>query len=512
MNTHLIRILVFVMTIGFIGLIIVQSMYLKDAVDFKEQQFTELATRSLNAVSKQLEINEAVRNIQFEIQRFPNSIFQSSFLSEYYKRVDSISYGIFIDQKITAKIDTNNINTGILTDKYKYRSFIDSINKTDSIFGSGYVKNVKGRIDEKTIFVESVVSRLLASEYKFEDRLDPEQLESLIRTNLENNGIIDNFEFGVFREGEDFSLVSENFSANNDNNIYRTQLFPNDLFHNAIFLEIYFPERGSYSIHSLGVMGSFSILLILSILAIFVVSLYVIVRQKKLSEIKTDFINNMTHELKTPISTLSLAGQMLKDNSILNSKALIGNISGIIEDETKRLELQVEKVLQVAMFEKDKPKIKFSSININDLVLKAINSIELQIKKKEGAINYDLDESIKEIKADEVHITNVIFNLLDNAIKYSRDVPEISISTKSKSHGVIIIVKDNGIGISKTYQQKIFDNFFRVPTGNIHNIKGFGLGLSYVKKIIEEHNGTISVDSELNKGTVFTLFLPEKPI
>lgn len=501
MNTRLIRILVFVMTIGFIGLIIIQSMYLKDALEFKEQQFGQLATRSLNAVSKQLEINEAVRNIQYEIQRFPNSIFQSSFLSEYYKRVDSISYGIYINERFNSKIDT--------TDKISVSS-IDSINKIDSLPGDDYFNNVKGRIDEKTIFIKSVVSRLLSNENRFEDRLDPEQLESLIRTSLENNGIIDVFEFGVFREGEDFSLMSENFSVNNDKNIYRSQLFPNDLFHKAIFLEIYFPGRNDFTFNSLGVMGSFSALLILSILAIFIVSLYVIVRQKKLSEIKTDFINNMTHELKTPISTLSLAGQMLKDTSIYNSKSLIGNISVIIEDETKRLQLQVEKVLQVAMFEKDKPKIKFSRININELLLKVIKSIELQIKKNNGVIKYDLDDSVPEIHADEVHVTNVFFNLLDNAIKYCKDVPEIYISTKSNPKGVIIVVKDKGIGISKSYQHKIFDNFFRVPTGNIHNIKGFGLGLSYVKKIIDEHNGTITVESEINKGTSFTLFLPVK--
>ncbi|MEA3443242.1 MAG: HAMP domain-containing sensor histidine kinase, partial [Bacteroidota bacterium] len=261
---------------------------------------------------------------------------------------------------------------------------------------------------------------------------------------------------------------------------------------------------------STGTMGISSFILIITIIGLFAVSLIIIIRQKKLSEMKNDFINNMTHELKTPISTLSLAGQMLKDGNMDNNRQMVSHISNIIEDETKRLGYQVEKVLQVALFEKGKLKFDFVTVEINAILLKVKNSFDLHIQKKEGSIVLDLDKKSTLIKADEIHLTNVVFNLLDNAIKYCSETPHIKLSTQALQNGVSIGVIDNGIGIAKEYQQKIFENFFRVSTGNIHNVKGFGLGLSYVKKIVDEHQGTIKVESKPGSGTTFTLFFPSE--
>ena len=235
----------------------------------------------------------------------------------------------------------------------------------------------------------------------------------------------------------------------------------------------------------------------------------IIFRQKKLSMIKNDFINNMTHELKTPISTISLASQMLQDGSVANTPKTIEHVANVISTESKRLGFQVEKVLQMAVFNEGRLKFRFKEFDVNKMIETVTNNFELRVKSKSGILTTEIEAENPMLKGDEVHITNVIFNLLDNAMKYSKEIPEIKVSTHNKKEFVVISVEDKGIGISKEHHTQIFDRFYRVPTGNIHNVKGFGLGLSYVKKIVDSHNGTIKVESAVNKGTKFSIFFPQ---
>jgi two-component system phosphate regulon sensor histidine kinase PhoR len=216
----------------------------------------------------------------------------------------------------------------------------------------------------------------------------------------------------------------------------------------------------------------------------------------------------MTHELKTPISTISLASQMLRDNTVNNTPKSIDHISGIIYQESKRLTTQVEKVLQMAVFNEGNLKLKFKEVNINSLIHSVVLNFELRVKSKNGELTSELKANPSIIKGDEVHITNVLFNLLDNAVKYSKDEPKIIISTELKDEYLVVSVKDHGIGILSEHVGQIFERFYRVPTGNVHDVKGFGLGLSYVKKIVDAHKGKIKVESALNKGTKFMIYFP----
>ena len=246
------------------------------------------------------------------------------------------------------------------------------------------------------------------------------------------------------------------------------------------------------------------------LLVTFIFTIYIIFRQKKLTEIKNDFINNMTHEFKTPISTISLAAQMLKDPAVGKSPAMFQHISGVINDETKRLRFQVEKVLQMSMFEKQKATLKMKEVNANDLIAGVVNTFTLKVEKYNGKITSNLDAVNPDILVDEMHFTNVIFNLLDNAVKYKKQEGELllNVRTWNESGKLYISIQDNGIGIKKENLKKIFDKFYRVHTGNLHDVKGFGLGLAYVKKIIQDHKGAIRAESELNVGTKFIIVLP----
>jgi two-component system phosphate regulon sensor histidine kinase PhoR len=237
--------------------------------------------------------------------------------------------------------------------------------------------------------------------------------------------------------------------------------------------------------------------------------LAVILRQKRLSEIKTDFINNMTHELKTPIATIALSSEMLLRNDFSNDEEKLKRYAGIIHKENKRLETQVERVLNVAKLDKEHLVLSKEIMDIHELLEEAQENINFNQSEQGVKVELNLNADSGEINADPVHITNVIYNLLDNAVKYCETIPEIKVITRTDKKGIIIEFTDNGIGMKREEHKLIFDKFYRIPTGNLHNVKGFGLGLYYVRLIIQEHVGTIDVKSQVGKGTTFTIWLPK---
>jgi two-component system phosphate regulon sensor histidine kinase PhoR len=304
------------------------------------------------------------------------------------------------------------------------------------------------------------------------------------------------------------NLINAEASSDSLGFAYKVNLSPSNRFVDPEYLIVRFPNQNKDVFKEMWPFVFTSIIVIVILIFSFYYIMANNLKQKKLSIIKNDFISNMTHEFKTPISTISLASEMLGDSSIAQTPEKQQRYLKMIRDENKRLSVLVESILQTSILDKGEFILKHSEVDIHDIINTAINNTQLLIDQRGGTIQTQLTATKFKLQADRVHLTNIVFNLIDNAIKYSKGVPEILISTHNTAEGIMIKVKDNGLGISKENQRKIFDKFYRVPTGNVHNVKGFGLGLSYVLAVVLKHNGTISVDSELGKGSTFNVHLP----
>ncbi len=347
----------------------------------------------------------------------------------------------------------------------------------------------------------------------FYDTLNPDLLKNLLVENFEEYHIHEVFEYGIYDCFTDSIIFDRYVDLSNESSgkdISSADLEKWD--HDGHYFGVYFPEKLPESPGSEeGISNSYilSSIVIILVIAIFAYAINVILKQKRLSEVKTDFINNMTHELKTPISTINLSSDVLLGDKIQEHPDRLKRYAQIIKSENQRLESQVERVLQLAKLDKGEIKLKKDSINLEEIILTSAQTFQLSVEQKQGNLNCQLEASDHNIIADRVHITNIIYNLLDNANKYTPETPEINIKTADKNNGISITISDNGKGMNKEQQKQIFDKFYRVPTGSVHDVKGFGLGLYYVKRIVEQHNGRISVKSELQKGSSFEIWLPK---
>lgn len=350
---------------------------------------------------------------------------------------------------------------------------------------------------------------------RMNDTLHPDLLESLLKREFEKRNIEDDFEYAIYDCFTDSVVFSKfiSFDTTKDKlspDFNRPEIKWEKDGH---YFSIFYPYREKMHIEKItNPIGPllYTTIIILVVVALFGYSIYVILKQKRLADIKNDFINNMTHELKTPISTISLSSEVLLKPDIANDPQRIQQYAKIIFNENKRLENQVERVLQLSTLEKEKIVLKTSPVDVHEVIKNCYENFIPAVESQGGKINVNTNAKDHIIEADKVHITNVIYNLLDNARKYSKEIPEISISTFNENNGLVIEVEDKGIGISKEALTQIFEKFYRVPTGNIHNVKGFGLGLYYVKIMMEQHGGKITAMSEPDKGSTFRIFLPLK--
>lgn len=482
-----------------------------------DQQFRYLANKALESVVLNLEEKELIQNIVEDID--PASadsitaiVPANSPLAKKLQRYQSNSallemYGLNNPGKPIA-ITSSGHKIFLSSENISTFSADEATEPSLQITNSG----IKGRVSNKIVSLEKIMEKILRNTPDIRERINPEKIKDELRTALNNVGIYLDFEFSV-RSGRYGTIwKTPGYNDKPGTNKFIIQLFPNDPVPSQNQIVLYCLQEQHYKFEKIGNLGFITLLFTMILLILSTGTFIVIFRQKKISEIRNDFINNMTHELKTPISTISLAAQMMADKTIAEKDKNIDGLAKVISDESMRLKFQVEKVLQMAIFESMKMKLNLVETDVHSIIEKAVDNFSLQIRKSSGMITSDLKATRTLVYIDEVHFLNSISNLIDNAIKYSKDKPELTVSTWNNKKGIVITIEDKGIGISKENLRRIFDKFFRAHSGNVHNVKGFGLGLSYVKKIIDEHNGSIKAESQVNKGTKFTLFLPQNRI
>ena len=511
-----------VLLIAFAGLLVMQFTYLNEIVSTREEQFDEAVKRSLFATQRQLERQETQQYLDEYYDDAERQALRQ--LSKANSNRNVSTSGSISIQGPDGSVSTFQFQQDITGDSLAQHRFeMQPRNRSLQNRQRAMQDMLLGQYMYQRNLLDDVVFRIISqtNEKPIMERLDVEVLRHTLTDEMSSSGYNLNYEFCIVDRDGSVVYRSAGYKPEEaeSEGSYMQMLFPRQqttgpdgkVGSRISYMEVYFPGRHSFLINS-GLhfmIPSFVFTLVMLLLFIFVI--VIVFRQKKLSEIKNDFINNMTHEFKTPISSISLASQMLNDPAVSKSPDMVRHITGVIADETKRLRFQVEKVLQMSMFDRQKTNLKLQDIPVNAIVESACSTFRLKVEKAGGQIETHLDAEDDICMVDEMHFSNVVFNLMDNAYKYSReDVPlHLTISTRNVGKDKLELrVADNGIGIKKDDLKRIFEKFYRVHTGNLHNVKGFGLGLAYVWKIVKDHGGDIKAESTLGQGTTFIITIP----
>lgn len=501
MNQRSIFAIIALMSAALIGIVVVQSYWVRSAVQLKEEEFDNEVKQAMNAVAVDIETQRAVQvYVQMQAKAKTYPVLPDTLIAAMQQRSEEIPFEAVMSSPLVAQILEQSVDDKKSKDVQQRQMHAISKMMHKQIFATA--PNLLTTIDPKYVA----------------QKLDQELSARSIKLTADVGVYATKYKKFVGSYSSDCPEDSTYLSRQNykplwQGEAYRIPMFiDNDTRVAAGWLFVHFPNRERFIWKSVWATSMLSLFFTAIILFCFIYTIQVIFKQKKLSEIKNDFINNMTHEFKTPIATISLAADSMTNPNIINNPSRLERFANIIKEENRRMNKQVEKVLQMALLEKEEFKLKPKEINVHDVIEMAVQNIGLQIEKREGILKEELLAENPMIVADEVHLTNVVYNLLDNANKYSPEHPHITIHTEDVvGGGVKIIVTDRGIGMSRENQRKIFDKFYRVSTGNVHDVKGFGLGLSYVKRIVEAHGGSIHVKSEVNKGSQFVLYFPSKP-
>ncbi|MBR4275590.1 MAG: HAMP domain-containing histidine kinase [Prevotella sp.] len=512
MKRSTIWIIAIVMGLSFVGLLALQILYIEEIAKMKREQFEESVTRSLNQVARNMELNETLRYLENDVQntekntRVNDSIVTTNAMgtgvqsSHQYSVVgdDGTIYSSFQLQTVT--LSPRKVQGGLMVKRDRGSAISEAQKSMQEIVRNRYIYQ-KGLLDE-------VVYSILytASDKPLKERINFRQMDQDIRTELLNNGIDIAYHFTVATNDGNEIYRCPDYTEEGREYSYQQVLFRNDPQAKTGVLTVHFPDIDSYIFSSIRFMIP-ALIFTGVLLLTFIFTIVIIFRQKKLSEMRNDFINNMTHELKTPIASISLAAQMLNDKSVTKSETMMSHLGGVINDESKRLRFLVEKVLQMSMFDKRKNIFKMKAADLNEMVDNIANTFTLRVEHTGGKIYTQVEAVDSTVYVEETHFSNVIFNLMDNAVKYRKpDEPiNIYLRTWNENGKVMLSIRDTGVGIKRENMKKIFEQFYRVHTGNRHDVKGFGLGLAYVKKVIDIHKGTINVASEYGKGTTFTI-------
>lgn len=472
MNKWATGLIIALVTSATIGLMIIQVYWIRDAVKVKQAVFFR-------------DVNQAMLRVVYELDRM--RLHERVIMQKKAYTHNQVIYETFDSINQVLMTHMENLNNPSDFDRFIQNTNLASKTLQQLTFNYNEQESVSFLFSNKKI------------------------IDSLIARELREKNIRTSFEFGIFSPATNSMIVQKTGQFPNEllNEGYYFNLAPlGSLYAYPNKLLVYFPNEQSFIVRQLWKLLFVSVFLFLVIILSFSFSIIIIYRQKRLSEMKNDFINNMTHEFKTPISTIALACEALKDSDIKKSDVVYNNYVGVINEENARLGTMAEQILQTAVLEKGQLELKTSMIDMHEIIRHAVNSKTIAAEEKRGKIDLELKAAKATLEGDRIHLTNLMINLIDNALKYNLNKPHVVINTINNGDSLLIRVKDNGIGISKTNQKKIFDKLYRVPTGNVHDFKGFGLGLNYVKATTELHNGKVSVDSEPGKGSTFTIDLP----
>lgn len=504
-----------IMGLSFLVLLFLQLKYFQEMADMKKEQFDESVNRALNQASRNLEYNETWRYLQKDVNETERRAFIQDSIGTRSGKPDGTlqeSHQFSVTGKDGTMYSAFELKTITVKPSQMPKGMILQNDKNSLSEASKSLQEiVKNRYIYQKALLDEVVYSILysASDKPLKERINFKLLDQDLKSELMNNGINIPYHFRVTtQDGREVYRCSD-YSEKGEEYTYSQVLFRNDPASKMGVVKVHFPDMNSYIFSSVRFMMP-AIVFTLILLVTFIFTIVVVFRQKRYTEIKNDFINNMTHELKTPIASISLAAQMLNDKSLTKSESMMNHLGGVIQEETKRLRFLVEKVLQMSMFDRKKTVFKKKELDLNEMVESIAHSFSLRVEHTGGRIYTDIGAVDSTIYVDEVHFQNAIFNLMDNAVKYGKpDQPlDIYMTTWNDDEHLFLSIRDTGLGIKKENLKKVFEKFYRVHTGNVHDVKGFGLGLAYVKQIVELHDGEISVDSEYKKGTKFTIKLP----
>jgi two-component system, OmpR family, phosphate regulon sensor histidine kinase PhoR len=522
MNKRIITGLVFLMGISLFGIIAVQFYWFNNSVKVRNELFDRSVIEAMNMTVRRLQTGHDLKIIRSitsdDSSKWDEKMpFPPPPPIPPNEDIDVIVKKDSLHQNITIITSDKFRNQNRVNHRFKVQSFVGKSHKsigltkdtTVTISDSFIVEDFRRNPGMgKRIEQLEKLSKQIAVEYKGWEtgrQIDEKQLKKLLQEELLDKAIPISFNFAIHPVD---SISRSNLQTTDLTKWYKVNLFPNDIFRKNIELAVFFPDRDIFIGRATNLLLGLSVIFTLIIFFTFSLSIFLILRQKKMSEMKSDFINNMTHEFKTPIATISIAADSILNDKVISDKARVRFFTGMIKKENVRMNEQVERILQIARLDRKEFDFNFQAVNVHELIEEAIEGILLQVEKKGGRIIIRLDAQNPVVTTDPTHFLNLVYNLLDNANKYSPDIPHITVTTTNCSKGLYLSVEDTGIGMSKAVQSRIFDKFYRLPSGNVHNIKGFGLGLSYVKAILEANSGSIKVFSEPGKGSRFVVFVP----
>ena len=516
MKKSTIWIIAIVMGFSFLALLFLQLKYIDEMVSMKKEQFDESVNKALYQASRNLELNETLRYLEKDVNETERRAYRKDSVGTRSGAPDGTEQTSH-QYSVTGRDGTVYSSFELKTIATKPSSMPKAmILRNDRKTLSETRKSMKEILRNRYVYQKALLDKVVytilytATDKPLKERVNFKMLDRDIKVELMNNGINIPYHFTVTGQDGNEVYRCPDYSEEGEEYTYSKKQNKNDPQQNSGKVNIHFPDMNNYIFASVRFVIP-SVVFTIVLLVTFIITLVLVFRQKRLSEIKNDFINNMTHELKTPIASISLAAQMMNDESVPKSPQMMKHLGTVVNDESKRLRFLVEKVLQMSMFDRKKAVFKQRELDLNEMVESVANSFALRVEHTGGKIYTDIEALDSTIYVDEVHFQNVINNLLDNAVKYRKPDQPINIWMKTwndKDH-LCLSIRDNGIGIRKENLKKVFDKFYRVHTGNVHDVKGFGLGLAYVKKIVELHKGEIHVESGgKTDGTKFTIRLP----